>query len=284
MYLTNKAPRAHRFSRWITFFFAVLLAFSVAGCNKLRARDALNKGVQEYKAGRYDRAIEFFKQAKELDQELINARLYLATAYATQYIPGAPSEENVRNGNQAIEEYREVLGLDSGNLSAIDGLGFILYQMAGTPFDAAKMEESKKYHLKHIELSPNDPIPHYWVGVIDWTLAWRRNKEMRAKWNQDNPRKAVKDETPMPDKLREEFTAEQGATVNEAITHLKKAIELRPDYDEAMAYLNLMYRQKADQVAAATERDDLFRQADALVDKVKEIKQSRMAPAAPPGS
>ncbi len=30
------------------------------------------------------------------------------------------------------------------------------------------------------------------------------------------------------------------------MTALKKAIELKPDYDDAMAYLNLLYRQKAD--------------------------------------
>ena len=43
-------------------------------------------------------SIEDFKQAKELDPTLMNARLYLATAYATEYIPGAPSDENVRVG------------------------------------------------------------------------------------------------------------------------------------------------------------------------------------------
>jgi len=39
--------------------------------------------------------------------------------------------------------------------------------------------------------------------------------------------------------------------------------------------LNLMYRRKADMVESANERDNLLRQADALVDKVKEIKQKR---------
>ena len=27
---------------------------------------------------------------------------------------------------------------------------------------------------------------------------------------------------------------------------LEKALELRPDYDDAMAYMNLMYRERAD--------------------------------------
>ena len=94
----------------------------------------LNKGVQAYKDGQFDQAIEDFKQAKELDPSLTNARLYLATAYASQYIPGAPSDENVRTGQQAIEEYKEVLQADPDNLTAIDGIGSILYNMAANPF------------------------------------------------------------------------------------------------------------------------------------------------------
>jgi len=51
----------------------------------------------------------------------MNARLYLATAYATQYIPGAPSEENIRMGEAAIKEFQDVLSVDPNNISAIDG-------------------------------------------------------------------------------------------------------------------------------------------------------------------
>ena len=35
------------------------------------------------------------------------------------------------------------------------------------------------------------------------------------------------------------------AAIQEGIDSLNKAIQLRPDYDDAMAYLNLMYREKA---------------------------------------
>ncbi len=254
----------------------VLLALSVGGCNKLKARDALNKGVQAYKSGQFDDAIDKFKQAKQLDPGLLNARLYLATAYASQYIPGAPSEDNVRNGQQAIAEFQEVLGIEPGNLSAIDGIGSILYQMAATPFTPAKFEESKTYHLRHIGLKPEDPEPYYWVGVIDWTLSFRANADIRAAYNRGAPRKQVKDDQPLPPRTREDYAARYGPMVNEGIDRLKKAIELRPDYDDAMAYLNLLYRRKADMVADMEERDSLLRQADELVDKVKEIKQKKM--------
>jgi len=42
-----------------------------------------------------------------------------------------------------------------------------------------------------------------------------------------------------------------------------------------MAYLNLLYRRKADMVESADERASFQKQADDLLDKIKEIKQKR---------
>ncbi len=139
----------------------LVLVAGVSGCNKLKARDLLNKGVGAFKNGQYDAAIENFKQARELDPSLMNARLYLATAYASQYIPGAPSEQNTRLGNQAVNEFKDVLSIDANNLSAIDGIGSITFQMAGTPYDPKKFDESKTYHQKSRTPSrfPHPPAP-----------------------------------------------------------------------------------------------------------------------------
>jgi len=252
-----------------------VLAVASAGCNKLKARDELNKGVVAYKGGQFDSAIEHFKQAKEFDPTLLNARLYLATAYASQYIPGAPSEDNVRNGQKAIEEFQEVLKVDPTNLSAIDGIGSILFQMGGAPYDPKKFEESKEYHKKHIQVQPADPEPYYWVGVIDWTLAFRANGEMRLDYRNKNPNRPLKDDQPLPTKMREELATTYEPIVDEGIDYLKKAMTRRAEYADAMAYLNLLYRQKADMVASQAERDQYLDMADELVDQVKAIKQQK---------
>ena len=250
----------------------VATLFGATGCNKLKARDLLNKGVAAFKNGQYDSSIEDFKQAKDLDPTLLNARLYLATAYATEYIPGAPSDENVRVGQQAVNEFQDVLTVDATNLSALDGIGSILYNMAGTPFDPEKYQESKKYHQKHIELAPNDPEPYYWVGVIDWTLSYRGNAEARQAYNLQNQKKQVKEADALPDKVREQFTQQYGDLVDEGLKMLQKATDLRPDYADAIAYQSLLLRQKADMSDTAT-RASIEKQADDLLDKVKEIKQ-----------
>jgi len=261
------------------FILAVLLAAvgAGAGCDKLRARDKLNKGVQAYRNAQFDVAIEDFKAAKDLDPTLTNAQLYLATAYASQYIPGAPSQENVRNGEQAIAEFKAILDKDPDNLSALDGIGSILYNMGGTPYDASKLEQSKSYHQRHIQISPTDPEPYYWVGVIDWALAFRANKDLRDDFNKNpkNIKKQLKESDALPAAVASQFADKYGSTIDDGVTQLQKAISLKPDYDDAMAYLNLLYRQKADAETAADARDNDLKQADDLVDKVKAIKQKK---------
>ncbi|HEX8710952.1 MAG TPA: hypothetical protein VF730_03680 [Terracidiphilus sp.] len=262
----------------ISFVAAVLLgAFGAgAGCNKLRARDQLNKGVNAYKNAQFDAAIEDFKNARELDPTLTNAQLYLAAAYASQYIPGAPSPENLRNAQSAIDVYKQILQDNPNNLSAIDGIGSLLYNMGTTPFDESKLNDAKSYHEKHIQISPNDPEPYYWVGVIDWALSYRANRDMRDEYNRTaNPKRQIKENDPLPDKLRTEFSDKNSQTVDEGIGDLQKAISLKPDYDDAMAYLNLMYRQKADLETSKEAREEDLKKADQLVEQVKAIKQKK---------
>jgi tetratricopeptide (TPR) repeat protein len=257
---------------------AALLIFTagVSGCNKLKARDLLNKGVNAFKAGQSDTAIEDFKRAKELDPNLMMAQVYLATAYASLYIPGAPSPENKARGEQAINEFKAILQADPNNLTAIDGIGSLVYQMAGTPtYNEKGFEESKTYHQRHIQIKPDDPEPYYWIGVIDWNEAYHTNLEMRLDYNKNNIKKQVKDTDPLPSPVRTEYAGKYGSIIDEGIADLQKAISLRPDYDDAMAYLNLLYRRKADIAETPDERASLLKQADDLVDKVKEIKQRR---------
>lgn len=84
--------------------------------------------------------------------------------------------------------------------------------------------------------------------------------------------------------MRTAYTQKFGTLVDDGIASLKKAIELNPEYDDAMTYLNLLYRRKADMVESAAERDSYTKQADDLLDKVKEIKQKRAAEPPKPGA
>lgn len=206
---------------------------SATGCNKLLARDQLNKGVASYKDAKYDQAIDHFRRAVELDNGLQNAKLYLATAYAQQYIPGVDSPENLQNANAAIEQYKSVLEQDPKNVNSVKGIAYLDLQMK-------KFEDAKAYYHKANDLDPNDPEAYYSIGVIDWTQAYVPRTEERNKLG-------LKPDEPLKDKkvcvaLRDG----QGSVIQDGIDNLNKALQLRQDYDDAMAYLNLLYRERAD--------------------------------------
>ena len=248
--------------------------------NVAEAHIALNEGIQAYRKDQIDLAIQDFKKAKELDHSLVNASLYLATAYSAQFIPGDTSASNLQNGGLAVEEFKEILTEHPDNVSAIDGVGAMLYNLAGTPFNAEKMEESKSFHKRHVDLRPQDPEPYYWIGVIDWSLAYRGNRAMRETYNKTASH-PVKYQEPMPPGLSIVFEQKYGKTVTEGMKNFEQAIELRPAYSDAMAYLNLMYRQKADMEVSTAAREKDIKTADELVDQAKAIinaKQSTEAP------
>jgi tetratricopeptide (TPR) repeat protein len=242
-----------------------------AGCEKLRARDQLNKGVQSYKNAKFEEAIEHFKNAVALDPALLNARLYLATAYAQQYIPGADTEDNNRMGQQAIEEYKKVLDAKASReqqINSIKGIAFLYLQMK-------KFPEAKQYYLKASETDPNDPEAYYSVAVIDWTQTYQPRQEERAKLG-------LKPDEPLKDKKVCAALREKNLNaVEDGITMLSKALELRPDYDDAMAYLNLMYRERADiQCDDAAARAADLKTADEWVDKTMAVKKEKAEKAA----
>ncbi|HXZ41513.1 MAG TPA: tetratricopeptide repeat protein [Terriglobales bacterium] len=245
-----------------------VMLVSATACNKLRARDQLNKGVASYKNARYEQAIDHFQQAVSLDPTLINARLYLATAYAQQYIPGVEAEDNTRMATQAIDQYKAVLERDKKNINSVKGIAYLYLQMK-------RFEDAKTYYRKALEVDPNDPEPYYSVGVIDWTQCYQPRMEERAKLGlkpEEMLNAKNKDQKKVCDDLKEKNTP----LIQDGIDVLNKALQLRPDYDDAMAYMNLMYREKADTECddPATRAADL-KTADEWVDKTMATKKAK---------
>jgi hypothetical protein len=73
-----------------------------------------------------------------------------------------------------------------------------------------------------------------------------------------------------------ELKVRNASLIEEGIDSLSRAIELRPDYDDAMAYLSLMYREKADlECEDLTAREEDLKTADEWVDKTLATKKAR---------
>lgn len=235
----------------ITALAALLAAMvlTMSGCNRLAARDQLNKGVDSYKSGRYEEAIGHFQKATELDPSLPMAKTYLATALSQNIVPGLDTPENLKTADQAISIFQEVLAKDPTDVNSMK-------QIAGIYFNIKKLDEAKTWQKKVLAADPKDPEAAYTVGVIDWTQAHENVLKalVPAGINDDGEGNAK-----APKKIMEQIKEENTALVDEALQYLNQAVANRPNYDDAMAYLNLVYRRKADLDYAddAARKDDL---------------------------
>ena len=253
-----------------------LLAFA-SGCDKLKARDSLNKGVQAYKATKYEEAARKFKESIDADPTFEVARLYLATSYMSQWIPGADSPENKAMAKRAEDEFMEVIRRDPQNKLATESIASMRYNQANEfPNLEDKlrvMDVAKIWYGKLVEIDPKNSKAYYSLGVISWSKWYPNYKQAREK-------AGMKQEDPGPikdKKIREKLKEEHSALIEDGLKNLTKAVELDKIYDDAMAYLNLLIRERAD---LADNQDDYTKDivtADAWVAKALEAKKLKAA-------
>jgi len=260
-----------------------LLILFASGCDKLRSRDALNHGVQAYKGAHYTEAVEHFKTAVQLDPDNTMPRLYLATAYMSQYIPGAVSPENVQLADEAKTEFMKVLDKNPSDTTVLASLASLSYQQAQSMPDLdqklKKLDEAKEWYLKLIAADPQNKEGFYSLAVIDW-VKWY------AAWMRARQDLGLKPEEPGPlkdKKVKEQLQTQYGAVIDDGMKNLQKALDIDPQYDDAMAYMNLLIREKADLDDTPEQYKIDTDKADQYVQKAldtKKMKAKRAADAA----
>ena len=259
----------------LTIAAIAVLAIGSTGCEKLKARDNLNKGVQAFKNADYPGAVNYFQKAVELDPSFETTHLYLASAYMSQYIPGAESEENKRLADQAFKSFQKALELDPKNELATASIASLYFQQK-------EFEKAKEWNRKLLEINPQNKEAYYTLGVIAYLDWLGPQREARAKLN-------MKPEDPGPikdAKVREELRAKYMASLDEGIRNVEKALEIDPEYDDAMAYMNLLIRYRADLLDTTEEWKKESEVADNWIQKAlqtKKIKAERMEKSASGG-
>jgi len=228
--------------------FLAILALAATSCAKLQARDNLNKGVRAFRDAHYENAVTFFKQAVELDPDLTTAEIYLATAYSQQYVPGGRGEDNDKNAQMAIQTFEDVLKRDPNNVNAVAGLASIYQNLGQT--DTKQLQKSHDYYMKYAQLDSTNPIPFYAIGSLDWLIVYDKN----------NP--------PPAD--------EQLKLIDEGLANIDKALALNPDYDDAMTYKNLLYREKARLADNEEDKKKLTDLADEWFNKGLETRKKNL--------
>jgi tetratricopeptide (TPR) repeat protein len=142
--------------------------------------------------------------------------------------------------------------------------------IAGLSLQMKKFDDARTYYRKAIDLDQNDPEAYYSIGVIDWTMAFQPRMEERAKMG-------LRPDEPLKDKkVCAKLRDAAAPVIQDGIDNLNKALSLRQDYDDAMAYMNLIYREKADRECdEADQRAADLKTADDWVDKAMAAKKAK---------
>ena len=201
------------------------------------ARQQIAAGEAEFKQGRYDAAAAHFQQAVEMAPQYTLAHMYLGTAYGRLYVPGADTPGNLRYGESAIREFKLVANADDARreyrLQAMKSVASLSLNMK-------RLDDAAAWYQRVIEADPSDPEAYFTLGVIRWTEAYRQRMELRAKLE-------LQPTDPLPPGTEcAGLRAKVETGVEDGMRMVKKALELRPDYSDAMAYMNLLYRERAD--------------------------------------
>src|SRR5271157_2256927 len=213
-----------------------LTSFTAASAQTPSATDEMRAGVLAYKFSDYPGAAEHFKAALAINPDLTQARLFLATAYAQQYIAGDESAANVAMAEQAIDTFKQVLNDDPSEQERYKSV----VPIASLSFNLKRFDEAREYYGKAIELKPDEARNYFTIAVIDWTEAYNSRRKVRGELGLTESAMISKPEACVA------LRAQSQQKVEDGIQRLQKALELQPDYDDAMGYMNLLYRERAE--------------------------------------
>jgi tetratricopeptide (TPR) repeat protein len=258
---------------------AAAMILAGTGCNYLKSRDHINQGIASYKSAKYGDAVDHFERAIQLDPSNPTPRMYLATAYMVQWIPGAESPENVQYARKAKEEFLKVLDKDPKEGTALAYLATLAFQQALSlpPDEKVKMfDEAAMWQHRRIDVDPKEKEAYYTLGVIAYDkfrpalLTARADGKMRPE-----------DPGPLKDKkTKADLQAQYSAVLDDGMQNLNKALEIDPEYDDAMVYLELLMRERADLLDNSDAYKKEMEVADAWLQKALDTKKIKTARAA----
>ena len=263
-------------SKVVALSLGICLALFSTGCEKLQSRDQMNKGVQAYKANKYADAVKHFKEAVNLDASNENAQAYLATSYMVQWVPGADSPDNKKNYDSARQEFDKILQKDPKNSLALASMASMAYNSANSGTQEQKMaalEEAKKWNQRRIEVDPKEPEAYYYLGVINWAEAFPpiQSARVEQKMKADDPG-PIKDT-----KIRADLKQRFGTQIDQGIDYLKKCLDIDKENEDAMSYMNLLLRKKADLEDTPDASKADIAQAEDYSNKSLEMKKVKAA-------
>jgi tetratricopeptide (TPR) repeat protein len=254
-------------------FAALCMAMTTAGCAKLKARDHLNQGVNAFKIGQYAAAADEFRLAIDADPTFGTARLYLATAYEQQFVPGTETDENKKFWKAAMDEFQNVLNsnpVDADKLLATQSVANLYYQVKD-------MTSAADWNKKVIQLDPKNKEAYYTLGVIPWLNFIPADREARLSMGMKVDEQAPLKNDTKGKTTKADLKAKFWQPLTDGIEYEKKALEIDPQYENAMSYMNLLIRYRADLEDTKDAFDADWKDADVWMNKAMQTTKDKAA-------
>jgi len=226
--------------------FLLLAVSLLAGCNKIKSKQEIKKGNEFLKAAQYQSALAAYDEALRLDPGETKLHKHIGISYMGMYQPGSKHPKDLEFAQKAIDnlkQYAAAYPEDTKSLEYLvsmylnterydDAIAF--YQdvlLKRDPKDVKAMQSLARLYFKkgdfdngvawlkkQLVIEGNNPEVYYLIGVQAWDRSYNfpdLDPALRAK------------------------------AVEDGLQALNKAVELKPDYFEAVSYINLLYREKA---------------------------------------
>jgi tetratricopeptide (TPR) repeat protein len=265
----------------LCLFAALILSFSSVGCvRQIKARMAIKEANEAYQKEDYKTALDGYTKARQIDASFADLDRMIGYSEIGLYVPDDKSQQNEKHADAAITALSQYLQKRPDDRIARDALinmylnanrttqaiDFFLNYLKGHPgdLDAVKsiatlyakqgnFNESLNWYEKITLLDSKNPESFYVYGVVCY--------EKVAKNPPADP-------------------AEKISIITKGENALQKAIQMKPDYFESMAYLNLLYRQQALVETDPVKQQALIAQADKIRTQAVEIIRKKKAAAA----
>jgi tetratricopeptide (TPR) repeat protein len=256
---------------------ALTLALSSLGCTKIQARMEIKAANEAYQKEDYAGALPHYKRARLIDPSFPDLDRLVGYSEIGLYVPDDKTPKNEVHADAAIVELNSYLRKRPDDRIARDAL-INLY------LNANRTSQAIDYFRSYLQAHPADLEA---VKSIATLYAKQGNFNESLNWYQKitlldakNPESFYIFGVVCYEKVAKNPPADLAQKIdiiNRGKDALQHAIDMKPDYSEAMAYLNLLWRQQA-----LTETDPLKAQADiaqavALRDKAILIFQQRKA-------
>jgi hypothetical protein len=264
----------------LTTLFSLILVWSTIGMGAQESTNSalLEKSRQALTKRDYTHALELLKQVDPARPERATM-LAVANGMACRRLSRQDRSADAQCA-LAKQFFTRVLSDSPYDGLALSWLGALSFDesfgMQG-PARFAKLDEVRGYFTTLLAAHPDEPAwraeSEYWLGVTAWTASYLRSRDAREDYNR-NSQIPLQWNDPLPEAVRIELARQCGDMVNKGIEVLQKRVDQQSKDSYSLAYLNLLFRRRAELQENGEMRAKDLRMADQLVNRIKELQKS----------